>query len=217
MRPAAAASAAVLAAASTAVLAVAAFAGGGGRVPADAAGTPSPSATRASSGSAAEAAAGFRSPRTYSAVAPPVRLRIPSIGVDAPLENLGLEADGSIAAPQEWQDAGWYAGGPRPGQPGPAVLLGHVDSRTGPAVFHRLAGLPSGALVLVDRADRTTARFRVQGRLQVAKSRFPSELVYGATLTPSLRLVTCGGTFDRQTGHYRDNVVVTAVPERGGP
>jgi hypothetical protein len=216
MRAAAAASAAVLAAASTAVLAVAASAGGG-PAPAAPAGTPSPSAPRASSGSAAEAAAGFRSPRTYSAVAPPVRVRIPSIGVDAPLENLGLAADGSIAAPQEWQDAGWYAGGPRPGQPGPAVLLGHVDSRTGPAVFHRLAGLPSGALVLVDRADRTTARFRVQGRLQVAKSRFPSDLVYGATLTPSLRLVTCGGTFDRQTGHYRDNVVVTAVPERGGP
>jgi sortase (surface protein transpeptidase) len=146
-----------------------------------------------------------------------VRLRIPAIGVDAPLERLGLEPDGTITAPHRWADAGWYQDGPRPGQPGPAVLLGHVDSRTGPAVFARLAALPAGAVVLVDRTDGTTVRFRVQGRLQVAKSRFPADLVYAPTLAPSLRLVTCGGTFDRGTGHYRDNVIVTAVPLSGSP
>ena len=145
-----------------------------------------------------------------------MRLRIPAIGVDAPLEHLGLDAAGAIAAPRQWQDAGWYEAGPRPGQPGPAVLLGHVDSDTRPAVFYRLSGLAPGALVLVDRADRTTVRFRVQGRMQVAKSQFPADLVYAPTLAPSLRLVTCGGKFDRGSRHYRDNIVVTAVPERSG-
>ncbi len=179
--------------------------------------TPGPATPTASAGatsaaaSAVDAAAGFRSPRTYADVALPVRLRIPAIGVDAPVGRLGLEAGGAIAAPTRWQDTGWYAGGPRPGQPGPAVLLGHVDSTTGPAVFHRLGRLTPGTPVLVDRADGTTVRFRVSGRLQVAKSRFPADLVYGPTLTPSLRLVTCGGEFDRRTGHYTDNVVVTAV------
>jgi sortase (surface protein transpeptidase) len=146
-----------------------------------------------------------------------VRVRIPAIGVDAPIERLGLDPDGAVAAPAQWDDAGWYADGPRPGQPGPAVLLGHVDSRTGPAVFARLARVPAGAAVLVDRADGTTVRFRVRGRLQVAKSRFPSDLVYAPTLAPSLRLVTCGGAFDRRTGHYRDNIVVTALPEGVSP
>ena len=203
-----------------AVLTVAALTGCGSRVPATAASAAaavprsSASPSRAASpGPAADAAAGFRSPRTYTDVAVPVRLRIPAIGVDAPFERLGLDPDGTITAPKHWQDAGWYKDGPRPGQPGPAILLGHFDSRSGPAVFYRLAGLAPGALVLVDRADRTTVRFRVQGRMQVAKSRFPADLVYAPTLAPSLRLVTCGGTFDKHTGHYRDNLVLTAVPD----
>ncbi len=174
--------------------------------------TPSASAT-----SAVDAAAGFRSPRTYADVALPVRLRIPVIGVDASLEQLGLASDGTIAAPRRWEDAGWYTAGPRPGQPGPAVILGHVDSVSGPAVFYRLAGLAPGTLVLVDRADGSTVRFRVSGKLQVAKSQFPADLVYGPTLAPSLRLVTCGGVFDRRTRHYTDNIVLTAVPEQQAP
>jgi hypothetical protein len=153
----------------------------------------------------------FRSVRTYPAVAEPVRLRIPAIGVDTGLLHLGLAADGSVAAPTDWQTAGWYDEGPRPGQPGPAVIVGHVDSRSGPAVFYRLPELRPGATVLVDRADGTTARFRVPGHRQVAKSRFPADLVYAPTLDAVLRLVTCGGTFDAGTGHYRDNVIVTAV------
>jgi hypothetical protein len=91
------------------------------------------------------------------------------------------------------------------------VIVGHVDSRSGPAVFHRLSEVRPGALVLVDLADGTTARFRVDGRQQVAKSRFPADLVYSPTLQTVLRLVTCGGTFDAGTGHYRDNIIVTAV------
>jgi sortase (surface protein transpeptidase) len=170
-----------------------------------------------SSPAAAAAASHFRSPRTVAAVPVPVRVRIPSIGVNAPLERVGLDADGTIAAPHGYQKAAWYTGGPRPGQPGPAILLGHVDSKTGPAVFYRLATLKAGAQVLVDRADKSTVRFHVSGRIQVAKSRFPADLVYAPTLAPALRLVTCGGTFNRKTGHYRDNVVVTAVPEVSSP
>jgi sortase (surface protein transpeptidase) len=183
-------------------------------------GHPSPSTPRGSATSppaAADAAAQFRSPRKVAAVPVPVRLRIPSIGVDAPLEQVGLDRAGSIAAPRRYQDAAWYTGGPRPGQPGPAVLLGHVDSTSGPAVFYRLATLKPGAQVLVYRADKSIVRFLVSGRIQVAKSRFPAELVYAPTLAPALRLVTCGGSFDRNTGHYRDNVVVSAVPEVPAP
>jgi sortase (surface protein transpeptidase) len=185
------------------------------------AGNSSPSAAHASATAApraADDAAHFQSPRTPAAVPVPVRLRIPSIGVNTRLVEVGLDPDGTIAAPHSYQNAAWYEGGPRPGEPGPAVLLGHVDSKnTGPAVFYQLATLKAGAEVLVDRADRSTVRFRVSGRIQVAKSRFPAALVYGPTLAPSLRLVTCGGTFDKHTGHYRDNVVVTAVPETSSP
>jgi sortase (surface protein transpeptidase) len=177
--------------------------------------TPHPTVT--STPSAADAASRFRSPRTVAAVPVPVRLRIPSIGVNAGLEQVGLAADGTIAAPRGYHTAAWYKDGPRPGQPGPAVLLGHVDTKHAPAVFYELATLKPGAEVLVDRADKSTVRFRVSGRIQVAKSRFPADLVYAPTLAPILRLVTCGGEFDLKTGHYRDNIVVTALPEVSSP
>jgi hypothetical protein len=138
-------------------------------------------------------------------------VRIPSIHVRSSLERLGRAADGTVQVPREWDRAGWYSGGFRPGQPGPAVLLGHVDSRSRPAVFYDLRRLKPGDLVLVDRADRTTARFRVTGVEQYRKTRFPSDLVYFPTLEPSLRLVTCGGSFDATSGHYRDNVIVLAT------
>lgn len=154
----------------------------------------------------------FRSVRTYQRIAVPVRLRIPAIGVDIPLQRLGLAPDGTIAAP-DWQRAGWYEGGPRPGQPGPAVLLGHVDTTAGPAVFYRLDTLRPGDAVTVERADHTSVTFRVAGRLQVAKSAFPADLLYAPTLSPVLRLVTCGGKFNKKTHHYFDNIVVTALPE----
>jgi Sortase domain len=153
---------------------------------------------------------GFRSVRTYVPVAVPTRLRIPAQRIDTTLQRLGLEADGSIAAPTRWELAGWYAGGARPGQPGVAVIAGHVDSATGPAVFYRLPRLRPGAVVLVDRADGSTARFRVTGQRQVPKDHFPASALYYPTLRATLLLLTCGGTFDAATGHYRDNVVVSA-------
>jgi hypothetical protein len=154
----------------------------------------------------------FRSVRTYTGVAVPLRLRIPSQAISTPLQRLGLAADGTIAAPTRWQVAGWYDQGPRPGQKGPAVIVGHVDSRSGPAVFFRLAALKRGDAVFVDREDGSTVRFRVSGQRQVPKARFPAKAVYSPSLLSSLLLITCGGRFDRSVGHYRDNVLVTAVP-----
>ena len=154
----------------------------------------------------------FRSVRSYARVPEPVRLRIPAAGVDAGLVRLGRAADGSIEVPAQFDVAGWYDEGPRPGQPGPAVVLGHVDSRTGPAVFYRVAALPRDAQVLVDRADGSTVGFRVSGTQRVPKVDFPTDRVYGPTLEPSLRLVTCGGSFDRVRGTYQDNVIVYADP-----
>jgi hypothetical protein len=158
------------------------------------------------------AAEPFRSVRTYQEVALPVRLRIPGTRIDTPLQRLGRASDGTVEVPGDYGTAGWFADGPRPGQAGPAVILGHVDSRQGPGVFYPLAGLPRGTEILVDRADGSTAAFRVTDVLEVPKAGFPTELVYGPTLQPSLRLVTCGGPFDRAAGSYRNNVIVSADP-----
>jgi hypothetical protein len=152
----------------------------------------------------------FRSARGYQAVAVPVRLRIPALRVDSRLQPLGLQADGSIAVPASPHVAGWYRDGPRPGQAGPAVILGHVDSRSGPGIFAGLAGLRGGAVVRVDRADGSSVAFRVTGISRVPKDAFPTDLVYAPTLDPALRLVTCGGGFDRARGSYRDNVIAFA-------
>lgn len=161
---------------------------------------------------ASPAADKFKSVRTYKDVAAPVRLRIPAAGVDTPLESLGREADKSIALPTRPELAGWFDGGPRPGQPGPAVIIGHVDWDNSPAVFFRLRSLTPGDLITVDRADGTVARFRVTARKQVAKSDFPTDEVYAPDLAPSLRLITCGGSFDHTSGNYLDNVIVFAAP-----
>jgi sortase (surface protein transpeptidase) len=150
--------------------------------------------------------------RSYQQVAEPIRLRIPAAGVDTPLVQLHRAADGTVEVPSDFGVAGWFADGPRPGQPGPAVILGHVDSRAGPAVFFRLVQLKQAAEVMVDRADGSTAVFRVSGTQRVAKVQFPTTDVYGPTLEPSLRLVTCGGSFDRAARSYRDNVIVSADP-----
>ena len=141
----------------------------------------------------------------------PVRIHIPSIGVDASVTNLGLESDGTIQVPSDPRQAGWYRLGPVPGDAGPAVILGHLDSTTGPAVFARLAGLRVGDQVLVARADGSQVRFQVDRVATFSVSSFPTEAVYGATPDPVLRLITCSGTFNRAQGRYLSNVVVFAT------
>jgi hypothetical protein len=172
-----------------------------------------PVTTRAQTG--LEAVRGFRSPREFRATPVPVRLEIPSIGVDTGLQRLGKEQDGTVAVPggrHKWDEAGWYAGegGTRPGDPGSAVLLGHVDSRAGPAVFYRVRELRRGDQIKVVRADGSVVRFTVDRVERYPKTRFPTDDVYYPTLTPQLRLVTCGGTFDYQRHSYRSNVIVFA-------
>ena len=140
----------------------------------------------------------------------PVSLRIPAIGVTSSLIKLAIATDGTIQVPADFQQAGWLSAGPAPGQRGPAVIAGHLDSTSGPAVFARLAELRPGDAVLVRRRNGTTVTFRVDGSQQVAKNRFPTATVYGPVPGPVLRLITCGGSFDHATGHYRDNIVVYA-------
>jgi sortase (surface protein transpeptidase) len=159
---------------------------------------------------ASSSEASFHSVRSYADVAEPVRLRIPALQIDAPLTHLGAAPDRTIEVPADFAVPGWFDQGPRPGQPGPAVILGHVDSKAGPAVFYRLNRLPVGAEVFVDRADGSTVDFRVRGTQHVAKTAFPTDLVYAPTLEPSLRLVTCGGPFDHTKSSYLDNVIVYA-------
>jgi LPXTG-site transpeptidase (sortase) family protein len=157
-------------------------------------------------------AASFQSSRTYDEVALPVRLRIPVLGVDTTLQTIGRDASGAIGVPVSPTVAAWFDEGPRPGQAGPAVVVGHVDSAKGPGVFVRLNQLKAGAAVYVDRADGTTIRFRVTTVTRVPKTDFPTDKVYAPTLNPSLQLVTCGGSFDRGRRSYHDNVIVYTVP-----
>jgi hypothetical protein len=141
----------------------------------------------------------------------PVRVRIPAIGVNAPLVVLGLDtATGALRPPAGFAEAGWWGGGARPGERGPAVLAGHVDNRTGPAVFFKLPRLEPGDAVFVARRDGSQVRFMVRRVVHYPKARFPSAAVYGPTRRPELRLITCSGAFDRATGHYLDNTVVYA-------
>ena len=154
----------------------------------------------------------FHSDRTYDSVAEPARIRIPALEVDAKVEKLGLQKDGAIAVPATTDIAGWYEYGPRPGQPGPAVILGHVDSTAGPGIFFDLYRARPGTTIQVDRADGSSAAFRITQVTKVPKVQFPTDLVYAPTLDPTLRLVTCGGSFDRSRGSYRDNVIAFAEP-----
>ena len=155
--------------------------------------------------------AGFHSVRTYDQPALPVRLQIPAIAVSTPLVRLGRLPDGSIEVPHDWNTAGWYDRGPRPGQPGPAVILGHVDWKSGPAVFFRLRALRPRDVVRVGLADGRILVFRVQRVERYPKDKFPTEAVYLPTLNRELRLITCGGEFDYAAGSYRDNIVVYAT------
>ncbi|MFF9341215.1 class F sortase [Streptomyces sp. NPDC014773] len=141
----------------------------------------------------------------------PLSVAIPALGVDAPLTRVGLDADGWLEAPPPEHPgrAGWYAGSVTPGEPGTAVLAGHVDTPAGPAVFHALGALTRGRTVEVRRADGRTAVFTVHAVEVVPKDDFPADRVYASTRAPELRVITCGGPYTRATG-YAGNVVVSA-------
>ncbi|MBU4337414.1 MAG: class F sortase [Actinobacteria bacterium] len=146
----------------------------------------------------------------------PVRVQIPAISVDSVLMDLGLLPDGTLEVPSTAFPAGWYTGAPTPGERGPAVIAGHVDLDRVPGVFHDLAALQPGDLVVVDRQDGGQATFVVDAVGSYPKDMFPTAAVYGDTAGPQLRLITCGGEFDSSVGHYEDNVVVFASLVLGG-
>ncbi len=144
----------------------------------------------------------------------PVTVAVPSLGIDSSLDRLRVADSGELESPPRWQVAGWYAAGPRPGERGPAVVAGHVDSPDGPAVFARLAEIAVGDRVVVTRADGSRVRFEVDRVEQVAKNGFPTDEVYGPTPDAQLRLITCDGPYVSSQGGYQDNLVVfaTAAP-----
>ncbi len=151
-----------------------------------------------------------------NAVLRPDRLVVAAIGVDTELVDLGLEPDGTLEVPPGAFPAGWYSGSPVPGQPGPAILAGHVDWGGEPGVFLRLHELVPGDTIDTIRSDGVTAVFRVTRVDRYAKAEFPTAAVYGNIDHPGLRLITCGGEFDTAARSYRDNTVVFAdlVEER---
>lgn len=175
---------------------------------------PSPTVGTASGPHAGAGAIGEPPPGGH---APPLRLRIPRIGVDTALTDLQVADDGHLAAPGDPAVAGWWSNGPAPGSPGTAVLVGHVDSLTGPAVFAGLSVLRPGDAIEVDEADGSTVTFTVQALRGYAKDDFPDQLVFGPTPTPSLRLITCGGAYDRSAREYLSNLVVFAEPTPPSP
>ena len=168
--------------------------------------TPSPPAGAAS---AAPSATG--SVAAVPDPAPPVRVEVPAIGAASDLVDLGIAADGTLEVPADFDLAGWFTGGGRPGGRGPLVIAGHVDSQDGPAVFYRLRDLRPGDTVEVTSADGTLTRYEVTDVQDHPKDAFPTTAVFGATAGDELRLVTCGGTFDRTLRSYTDNLVVFAA------
>jgi hypothetical protein len=144
----------------------------------------------------------------------PVRLAIPAIGVDTTVQQLGLDPDGSVQVPPLGRDshAGWYKYSPTPGELGPSVVLGHIDSAAyGPGVFFRLGDLRQRDRISITLADHTVAVFEVERVVEYRKAQFPTLAVYGNTDHAALRLITCGGTFDPSRHSYESNIVAYAT------
>jgi sortase (surface protein transpeptidase) len=142
--------------------------------------------------------------------AEPARVVIPNIDLAATVVPLGLRPDGSLEVPTDFSLTGWYKDGPEPGEPGPAVIVGHVDGHQTPAVFFRLRDVAPGNQILVETKDGRSVRFVVERVEEHPKEAFPTAAVYGPTTEPALRLITCSGTFDPAARSYRDNLVVFA-------
>ncbi len=145
-----------------------------------------------------------------TAVGTPARVLIPRLKVDQKLVGLDVLPDGSLEAPRQYSQVGWWQDGPVPGQPGAPVLVGHRDSPTGPAVFYGLESLRPGDTVQVYSKDWTNSTFRIRKVEQFPRDRFPSDRVYRRSGSSGLVLLTCGGQYDRAAGRYLDNVVVFA-------
>jgi Sortase domain len=159
-------------------------------------------------------AAAAPAPSPTAAPFTPTRLRVPRLGVDAPVVPVTVQPDGLLAVPGDVDTIGWWSAGAAAAAPsGSVVLVGHVDSaRQGPGAFFGLRTLQPGDRVILRSAGDRTAAYTVAARRRYPKSALPSGEVFGQHTTPRLVLVTCGGTFNQETRHYSDNTVVYAVP-----
>lgn len=150
----------------------------------------------------------------------PVALKIPAIGVSTNVVDVGLNPDRTLQVPPldyaGTHETAWYDLGPPPGRVGPSVIVGHVDSSTGPAVFYRLGSLAPGSTIEVTAANCQKVNFVVTSVKEYPKAQFPSQKVYGPVSDAELRLVTCGGAFDPSTGHYLSNIVAYATMAGAG-
>ena len=154
-----------------------------------------------------------RSSESPAQVAAPVRVVVPAIDVDADLVAVGLNPDQSMEVP-DFGEAGWYEPGPRPGEPGPAVIAAHVDSVAGPDVFYRLRELGPGDEITVEHADGGRSTFAVHDTEQQDKDDLPVERIWNDTDDAVLRLITCGGAFNQERRSYESNVIVYAAARR---
>ncbi|WP_319458505.1 class F sortase [Micromonospora sp. RTP1Z1] len=142
----------------------------------------------------------------------PVSLSVPAIKVSAPVTPVGQAKDGSVAVPplSRHNETGWYDRGPTPGEPGRAIIVGHVDTKSGPAVFYELGKLKPGDRVEVTRSDRSVVTFKVDTVEHFDKANLPADRVYGDDGPPGLRLITCGGDWRGGRTGYADNVIAFA-------
>ena len=141
----------------------------------------------------------------------PVGIRIPSVDIEAEFEEpLGLQSDGEIEVPDSFKTVGWYKYGPTPGELGPSVVLGHVDSKAGAEVFYNLRNMEVGDEIFIEREDGTVAVFEVTELEQHPQDDFPTEEVYGDLNYPGLRLITCSGVYDQGEARYTHNLIVYA-------
>lgn len=149
----------------------------------------------------------------------PTAVRIPALGVHSNLLQLGLNGDGSLQVPTDYTKAGWYDQGPYPGDANspPALIVGHVDSDHGPAIFYRLSELQVGDKAFVKRADGSTATFVVYRTGSFSKARYPASSIYASSQRPELRLITCTGQFDQQSGYLSNFVAFLTLKSSKGP
>ncbi len=160
---------------------------------------------------AAPAPAPVTAPPPGMAPSPPVSVRASDVGINSPIkERVGLNKDNTMEVPTSYTEAAWYRLGPTPGEVGPAVIIGHVDSYKGPGVFFNVGSMKPGQIVDVAREDKSMARFRIDAIKSYSKAEFPTDTVYGQIDYAGLRLITCGGKFDEKTRSYESNVVVFA-------
>ncbi|MEV4460851.1 class F sortase [Microbispora sp. NPDC004025] len=171
------------------------------------------SAASSSSTPLSSSSTGTKTTTTKKVTGRPLKISIPAIGVKATVGSVGVDKSGVIQTPPLSKPnlTGWYRLGPAPGDQGPAIILGHVNTRKGAAVFSRLRELKRGNKIAVMRADGKMAIFTVDGIEQVSKSTFPTKRVYGNTISSSLRLITCGGVYNAKQHHYTDNIIVYAT------